>query len=88
MPTVTVQRSLSTQELMTALQAKLGGQYEVRQHGNGLKVKQSAASTATVSLVNNGGATVIHVHGGGLLISRLINEFGIARKVASAIQQV
>ena len=50
MPTVTVQRSVSLQELTTALQEKLGSQYEVRQHGNGLKIKQSAASTATVRL--------------------------------------
>ncbi len=88
MPTVTVQRSVSLQELTTALQEKLGSQYEVRQHGNGLKIKQSAASTATVRLASSGGATVIHVHGGGLLITRLINEFGIAKKVASAIQEV
>ena len=31
---------------------------------------------------------MIHVHGGGLLITRLINEFGITKKVASAIQEV
>lgn len=88
MPTVTVPRSLSPQELMIGLQNKLGSQYEVAVHGNGLKVKQSLAATATVNLVNSGDATVVRVHGGGLLTSRLIDEFGIAKKVASAIQQV
>jgi hypothetical protein len=53
-------------------------------HGSGdreaLKVKQSAASTATVHLTRDGDATVFHVHGGGLVISRMVNEFGIAKK--------
>lgn len=88
MPTVTVQRSISLQELTTALQNKLGGQYDVREEGNRLKVKRSAASTASVRLASSGGATVIRVHGGGLIISRLINELGIARKVAAAIEGV
>jgi hypothetical protein len=86
MPTVTIQRSISLQELSTALQEKLGSQYQVTQHGNGLKVRQTPATTASVRLVNRGGASVISVHGGGLLITRLVNELGIAKKVASAIQ--
>ena len=60
-------------------------------HGSGtqeaLKVKQSAASTATVHLDQDGNATTFHVHGGGLVISRMVNEFGIAKKVAAAIQE-
>ncbi len=53
----------------------------------GLKVKQSAASTATVHLDQDGNTTTFHVHGGGLVISRMVNEFGIAKKVAAAIQE-
>jgi hypothetical protein len=28
---------------------------------------------------------VFHIHGGGLVISRMVNEFGIAKRVAAAI---
>jgi acetylglutamate kinase len=42
---------------------------------------------ATVHLTRDGDATVFHVHGGGLVISRMINEFGIARKAVTAIAE-
>jgi len=91
MPTVTVQGSVTLQQAATALQGKLGSRYEVTTHGSGtqeaLKVKQSAASTATVHLDQDGNATTFHVHGGGLVISRMVNEFGIAKNVAAAIQE-
>jgi hypothetical protein len=91
MPTVTVQGSVSLQETAKALQDKLGSRYQVTTHGHGaeeaLKVKQSAASTAMVHVGGNGNATTFHVHGGGLVISRMINELGIAKKVAAAIEE-
>ena len=91
MPTVTVARSVTLQEAATALQDNLSGGYEVTTHGRGvqeaLKVKQSAASTATVRLNQDGDTTTFHVHGGGLVISRMVNEFGIAKKVATAIDE-
>ena len=91
MPTVTVQGSVTLPETAKALQGKLGDRYEVTTHGSGaqeaLKVKQSAASTATVHLDRDGSATTFHVHGGGLVISRMVNEFGIAKKVAAAIEE-
>ena len=91
MPTVTVQRSVTLQEAATALEDKLGSRYEVTTHGSGageaLKVKQSAASTATVHLTRDGDGTVFHIHGGGLVISRMVNEFGIAKKAAEAITE-
>jgi hypothetical protein len=43
--------------------------------------------TATVHLDGEGDATVFHVHGGGLVISRMVNEFGIAKKAAAAIAE-
>jgi hypothetical protein len=52
-----------------------------------LRVKQSVASIATVHLDRDGNATTFHVHGGGLVISRMVNEFGIAKKVAAALQE-
>ena len=85
MPTVTVEGSVTLQQAATALQDKLGSRYEITTHGSGtqqaLKVKQSAASTATVHLDQDGNATTFHIHGGGLVISRMVNEFGIAKKV-------
>jgi hypothetical protein len=73
------------------VQDKLGSRYEITTHGSGaqeaLKVKQSAASTATVHLDRDGNATTFHVHGGGLVISRMISEFGIAKKVAAPITE-
>ena len=91
MPTVTVQGAVTLQQAATALHDKLGSRYEVTTHGSdarqALKVKQSAASTATVHLDRDGDGTVFHVHGGGLVISRMVNEFGIAKKVAAAIEE-
>ena len=91
MPTVIVEGSVTPQQAATALQGKLGSRYEVTTHGSGgheaLKIKQSAASTATVHLDRDGNATTFHVHGGGLVISRMVNEFGIAKKVAATIEE-
>jgi hypothetical protein len=89
MPTVTVREPVTLQQAATALHDKLGSHYEITTHGSdadeALKVKQSAASTATVHLTRDGNATTFHIHGGGLVISRMINEFGIAKKAAAAI---
>ena len=91
MPTVTVEGPVTLQQTAAALHDKLGSRYEVTTHGSGaqqaLKVKQSAASTATVHLDRDGNATTFHVHGGGLVISRMVNEFGIAKKVAATIEE-
>ncbi len=38
-------------------------------------------------LVPDGKATTFHVHGGGLIAGRLVNEFGIARTVTAAIKE-
>ena len=91
MPTVTVARSVTIQDTAEALEQALGDRYEITSHGQGaqeaLKVKQSAAALATVHLDQGSNTTTFHVHGGGLVISRMINEFGIAKKVAEAIEE-
>jgi hypothetical protein len=91
MPTVSIDRSVTVQDTAEALQQKLGDRYEITTHGQGaqeaLKVKQSTAALATVHLDKGDNTTTFHVHGGGLVISRMINEFGIAKRVAQAIEQ-
>jgi hypothetical protein len=91
MPTVTIDKAVTVQDTAEALKEKLGDRYEITTHGQGaqeaLKVKQSAASLANVHLTLEGNTTTFHVHGGGLVISRMINEFGIAKRVAQAIEE-
>jgi hypothetical protein len=91
MPTVSINRSVSIQDTAEALRKGLGDRYEITTHGSGaqeaLKVKQSAAALATVHLDQQSNTTMFHIHGGGLVISRMINEFGIAKKVAEAIEE-
>ena len=91
MPTVTVKGFVSPHDAAEALRGQLGSQYEIATHGNGdqemLTVRQSATATATVRLGQDGSATTFHIHGGGLIVSRLVNELGIAKKVATAIKE-
>ena len=42
---------------------------------------------AGAGMDQDGNATTFHVHGGGLVISRMVNEFGIAKKVAATIEE-
>lgn len=91
MPTVTTERTdVTTEQVVTALQAQLGDKYEVSAKDNPnrvvLSVKQSTLSFASVHVVKEEGVTKYHVHGGGLIIGRLVNELGIARRVADAIK--
>ena len=89
MPTVTIDRPVTISQTAESLQQKLGSKFEVTTHLHGnresLKIKESTTSFANVHLETNGETTTFHVHGGGLLISRLFNELGIAKKVAAAI---
>ena len=58
-------------------------------HGSGsLTVKRGSLAFATVSLRRDGDATTFRVHGGGLIIGRLVNELGIARTVTAAIREI
>ena len=50
-------------------------------------VKCRKPAFATVHLARNENATTFHVHGGGLIVGRLVNEFGIARTVTAAIRE-
>lgn len=91
MPTVTVEESVSLQEIARVLQEKLGADYEVTTRGTGskeaLKVSQAATSIATVQLCRDGNATTCRVQGGGLIISRMVNQLVLAKKVAGTIKE-
>lgn len=79
MPTVTIPRGIAVQQAADALGRQLGSGYEVTARGSGtLAVQHGSLSSATVRVVRDGETTTFRVHGGGPIISRLVNELGIA----------
>jgi hypothetical protein len=90
-PSVTVQReNVTSDEAMEALRTELGDHYTLTKSGGSgdvFKVKTSTRAYATVHVHQEPGATKFRVSGGGIIIGRIINEFGIARRVVVAIKQ-
>jgi hypothetical protein len=87
MPTAMISRAITADEAADALQERLGNGYKVTRHGSGsLNVHHGPLAFATVRLGRTGDATIFHVHGGGLIVGRVVNEFGIARTVTGAIK--
>jgi hypothetical protein len=88
MASTTIPRAITRQEAADKLQKQLGSRYEVSPHGDdALTVKQGIMTYATVHLGQDQDATTFRVHGGGLIIGRLINELTIARTVTAAIKE-
>jgi hypothetical protein len=88
MPSTTIQREVTPQQAAAALQAQLGRGYVVTPRGNdSLTVKHGSLTSATVRMRWVGDATAFRVHGGGLIINRAVNEFGIARTVTEALEE-
>ena len=88
MPTATIPRVITPQETAEALRQQLGSGYKVTPHSRAkLTVSHGGVAFATVRLAPDGNATTFHVHGGGLILGRLVNEFGIARTVTTAIKE-
>jgi hypothetical protein len=88
MPSAAIHKAITPQEAADALQKQLGDRYQVTVHGrDSLTVKHGPLAFATVHLRGDGDATTFHVHGGGLIINRIINEFAIARTVTAAIKE-
>ena len=88
MPSVTIPRAITAQEAASALQDQLGRGYQVIPHESGsLTVKHGSLAFATVHLGRQGSATTFRIHGGGLIIGRIVNELGIARTVTAAIRE-
>jgi hypothetical protein len=88
MPSTTIARAITSQQAAEALQQQLGDDYKVTSRGSdSLTVHHGPLAFATVRLRQDGNATTFHVHGSGLIINRVINEFGIARTVTSAVKE-
>jgi hypothetical protein len=91
MPTITITKVIAPQDAAETLKAKLGSDYKVTAHPErippSLTVSRAGVAYATVRVIRDHDATTFRVHGGGLLVGRLVNEFGIARTVTAAIRE-
>jgi len=87
MPSTTIPRAVTPQEAADALRDRLGSGYQVTTRTRALTVKHGPLAFATVRLSRDPGATTFRVHGGGLIVNRIVNEFGIARTVTGAIRE-
>jgi hypothetical protein len=88
MPSATIPRAITPDQAADALRDRLGSGYTITPHGRAsLTVKHGGLAFATAHLGRDGDATTFRVHGGGLIIGRVVNEFGIARTVTAAIKE-
>jgi hypothetical protein len=91
MPNVTIAKVIAPQEAAETLKARLGSDYKVTPHLGrippSLTVSRAGVAFATVRVLRGPDATTFRVHGGGLLVGRLVNELGIARTVTAAIKE-
>ena len=86
MPSTTIARAITDQQAADALREELGSGYTITRHGtDSLTVKHGGLAFATVRMARDGDATTFRVHGGGLIVGRIVNEFGIARTVTGAL---
>jgi hypothetical protein len=88
MPTTTIARpDVSRDEAMEAVRQELGSDFKVKPGSSDgvFSVERGTLTGAKVHIKSDGGSTQFHVHGTGIIIGRIINELGIARRVASAI---
>jgi hypothetical protein len=86
MPSATIPRTITPQEAAEALRQQLGSRYKVTPHSRDKLTVSHGLAFASVHLAPDGNATAFHVHGGGLIVARIINEFGIARTVTEALK--
>ena len=88
MSSITVDRRVTLEEAAKALQDELGDKYKVSTARNGDKEQvrvSHALEIATVHLVPKGETTTFKVHGGGIIINRIVNEFGFSRRVCKVL---
>jgi hypothetical protein len=89
MPTVSIKSDASEADVVTAIKTGLGPGYDVESKDGDkevITVQKGTLTTAHVKLERTPAGTKAHVHGGGLIIGRLVNELGIANKVAKALK--
>jgi hypothetical protein len=86
MSTVRVPRkNVTPAEVATVLSRRLGPRYQVQSNtGRQVVVRRSALSYARISISDRPGASVLKVHGGGLLG---ITGFGTPRHVTDALRR-
>lgn len=92
MQSVKVRRTgISEEDAAEVLRAGLGGDYHVEADGEGLLIRKGL-SRARVSLRSEDGGTVFDVNGAGAsvlpllnVVTKLLNDQGIAKKTATAI---
>lgn len=90
MPATHVNRQVTLDEAETALTRGLGPDYKVTRRSFGspaLTVKRNGLLWATVTASPSNGGTTLKVHGGGVIINRLIAELGLARKVNATLNR-
>jgi hypothetical protein len=91
MPSVTINHTdVPLQSAAGTLRRELGDRYTVTAHEGShptLKVSTSPLVYANVRMSEEADGTRFKVHGGGILVGRVINEYTIARKVAAALRQ-
>ena len=88
MPSATIPRAITPQQAADAPKEQLGSGYKVTSHGtDSLTVKHGGLAFATVHLNRDGNATTFRVRGSGLIINRIVNEFGIARTITEALKE-
>ncbi len=81
-------KNVTPGEVVTVLSRRLGPGYQVESNGDyRVTVRKSQLMYASISIRDQPGASVLRVSGGGLLVLRLVNTFGTARRVADAIRR-
>jgi hypothetical protein len=91
MPPVTINHTnVALQSAAGSLRRELGARYTVTTSDGShptLKVSTSPLVYANVRMSQEVDGTRFRVHGGGVLVGRVINEYTIARKVAAALRE-
>jgi len=88
MPRAAIPKAVTPEQAAEALREQLGSGYKITSHGrDSLTVKHRSLALARVHLRQDGTVTTFHVHGGGLIIGRIVNGLGIARTVTTAIKE-
>jgi hypothetical protein len=89
MPKVRVPRkNVTPEEVVTVLSRRLGPGYQVEINGaRRVTARKSSLMYASISIIDQPGASVFGVHGGGFLLLHLVNTFGTARQVTDALRR-